>query len=171
MGKSRSLSGKPTFLLCIPEKLSHQLLKQLPLLQNRNWHSDNPPPKFFQTHNWHRLISKVSMKEKHFYIGLCNINIKDASVRGCSLRYCREAILCACKSCSSSLRWISRVTLNLFSKKTAVSQLAQGRRAGVGQLSHYLFCSRQTKSLKTRRKAACPTPGIARDPALLQHCQ
>lgn len=159
MGKSHSLSGKPTFLICIPEKLSHQLLKQLQLLQNRNWHSDNPPPKFSQTQSSHRLIpviSKVSMNEKHFYTRLCNINIKDASVHGCSLRYCREAMSCTCKSCSSSLRWISRVTLNLFSKKTAISELAQGGGAGVGQLSHYLFCSKQTKSLKTGEKQPLP---------------
>lgn len=78
------------------------------------------------------------------------------------MRYCREAISCTCKGYSSSVRLISRVTLNLLNKKAAVSQPAQRGGAGVGQLPHYLFCCRQTKSLKTRRKAASPTPGIAR---------
>lgn len=70
------------------------------------------------------------------------------------------------------MRLISRVTLNLFNKKAAVSHPAQRGGADVGQLPHYLFCSRQTKFLKTRRNAASPTPGIARgllherDPAL-----
>lgn len=60
------------------------------------------------------------------------------------------------------MRLISRVTLDLFNTKAAVSEPSLRGGASVGQLLHYLFCFRQIKSLKTRRKEASTTLGIAR---------
>lgn len=117
--KSHSLSRKPTFLICIlqPEKPRHQLFKQLPLLQKRNWDIEDPPLKTTQTHKVDRLSPRIARvksprrESTSFLPTLCNVNIKDACVHGCSSRYCKEAIPCKCKGCSSSVGLISRVTL------------------------------------------------------------
>lgn len=61
--------------------------------------------------------------------------------------------------------WVQAWPSCPFNKKVPAWQPAQRGGAGVWQLvmqlTCYLFFSRQTKSLKTSRKTASPTPGIA----------